>query len=262
MKHLLSAEGEQALLALIEADPLFAFDFDGTLSPTVTLPAHARMPAGVARGFQALCDTAPVAVITGRSIEDITPRLTSRPKYLIGNHGAEGIPGQDGNLLPYREICERWMRQILYELKWERIDPGLVIEHKAYSICVHYRLARDQERTAREVEASLLQLDPAPLVIGGKCGINLLPPSAPTKALALERLLALEGKQAAFFIGDDETDEIVFRNAPAGWLTVRIERDKNSAARFFLHHQNEMPECLQLIARLLKNQSRQRVIIR
>ena len=262
MKHLLSAEGEQALLAMIEADPLFAFDFDGTLSPTVMLPKHARMPSGVARGFQALCDMAPVAVITGRSIEDITPRLMTRPKYLIGNHGAEGIPGQGENLLSYRHICEHWMQQILHERQWERIDPGLMIEHKAYSICVHYRLACDRERAAREVEAALAQLDPAPLVIGGKCGINLLPPGAPTKRLALERLLELEGKQTAFFIGDDVTDEIVFRDAPPDWVTVLVERDKNSAARFFLRHQSEMTECLQLVARLLKNHLRQRVIVR
>ena len=70
------------------------------------------------------------------------------------------------------------MRQIMHGLQWDLIDPGLIIEHKAYSICVHYRLARDREKAAREVEAALPQLDPAPLVIGGKCGINLLPAGA------------------------------------------------------------------------------------
>ena len=96
------------------------------------------------------------------------------------------------------------------------------------------------------------QLDPAPLVIGGKCGINLLPPGAPNKRLALERLLMLEGKRAAFYVGDDETDEIVFRNASPDWITVKVERDKNSAARFFLRHQSEMTECLQLVGGLLR----------
>lgn len=252
MKHLLSPEGEHDLLAMIESNPLLAFDFDGTLSPTVMVPEHARMPTGVARVFQTLCDTASVAVITGRSIEDITPRLLTRPRYLIGNHGAEGIPGNDGTLQSYHDICERWKQQIMHVLQWESIDPGLMIEHKAYSICVHYRLARDRENAARKVEATLPQLDPEPLVIGGKCGINLLPPGAPTKRTALERLLMLEGKRVAFYIGDDETDEIVFRHAPPDWVTVRVERDRNSAARFFLHHQSEMTECLQLVARLLR----------
>ncbi len=64
------------------------------------------------------------------------------------------------------------MRQIMHGLQWDLIDPGLIIEHKAYSICVHYRLARDREKAAREVEAALPQLDPAPLVIDEKCGIN------------------------------------------------------------------------------------------
>ena len=89
------------------------------------------------------------------------------------------------------------------------------------------------------------------------------PADAPTKWLALERLLMLEEKRTAFFIGDDETDEIVFRNAPPDWVTVRVERDRNSAARFFLHHQSEMTECLQLIARLWDEYTpRRRLLVR
>lgn len=254
MKHLISASGEEAVRAMIEAGALFAFDFDGTLSPTVTLPERARMPSSVGRWFEALCAAAPVAVITGRSVEDIAPRLITPPRYLIGNHGAEGLPDQDAaELLWYRDICARWMHQIERVLQLNRLDPGLMIEHKPYSICLHYRLARDREATIRGVEAMLPRLDPAPLVIGGKCGINLLPPDAPTKRRALERLLALEGMPAAFFIGDDETDEIVFRDAPPLWVTVRIGRTKDSAARFFLHHQSEVAECLQWLNKLVRS---------
>ncbi|WP_332775298.1 trehalose-phosphatase [Polaromonas sp.] len=252
MKYLLSAAGKEALTAMIGRGCLFAFDFDGTLSPTVVLPERARMPTSIGQGFQALCDTAPVAIITGRSVDDITLRLPASPKYLVGNHGAEGIPGHDGNFLGYRAICEGWMHQIMHVLQLERIDPGLMIEHKVYSICMHYRLAHDRTRTAREVEAAVQQLDPAPLIIGGKCGINLLPPSAPNKRLALERLLALEGQRAAFYVGDDETDEIVFRHAPSNWVTARIGRVKDSGAQFFLHHQCEMAECLQLLTKMTR----------
>ncbi|HYD80307.1 MAG TPA: trehalose-phosphatase [Paucimonas sp.] len=256
MRHLLSPAGEEALVAMIETGALLAFDFDGTLSPMVMLPEQARMPAGVARGFQMLCEMAPVAVITGRSVEDVVPRLGAKPKYVIGNHGAEGVPGADGNLQPYREICERWRHQISDILRWERFDPGLMIEYKSCSICVHYRLVRNRNETERNIEAALPLLDPTPLVIGGTHGINLLPPGAPTKRLALESLLRIEGKQAAFYIGDDETDEIVFRGAPPDWVTVRAEREHGSAARFFLLHQSEMTECLKLIVRLLQRPKR------
>lgn len=253
MSHLLSAAGEEALLLLIQADPLIAFDFDGTLSPMVTLPEQARMPAGIARGFQVLCEMTPVAVITGRSVEDITPRLLAKPKYVIGNHGAEGIPGEDENVTAYQAICARWMDQIRHVLRWANLDPGLMIEHKPCSICVHYRLARNRESVARQIEAELSRLDPLPLVIGGMHGINLLPPGAPTKRRALESLLRIERKAAAFYIGDDETDEIVFRDAPREWITARVERDRHSTARFFLRHQSEMTECLQMIIRHLRD---------
>lgn len=263
MKHLLSAAGEQALLAMFDADPLLAFDFDGTLAPIVILPEQVRVPAGVCREFQQLCAAVRVAVLTGRSVRDITPRLPAAPRHIVGNHGAEGLPGREGELAGHREICERWLRQIVDELQLERIDAGILVEHKTYSISLHYRLARDRERAAREIEAALPQLSPAPHVIGGKCCINLLPPGAPTKRLALERLLALQESGAAFYVGDDETDEIVFRQAPPNWVTCRVGHDRHSAARFFLYHQNEMTECLQLINGLLKkSQARQLVSMR
>jgi trehalose 6-phosphate phosphatase len=252
MKPLLSVAGEEALVALFQADPLIALDFDGTLSPMVTLPWQARMPAGVASGMRMLSEMLPVAIITGRSVEDVTPRLPAIPKYVIGNHGAEGVPGDEGNAAMYRAVCEGWMLQIRDDLRWESLDPGLMIEHKPTSICVHYRLLRDRLGAARRIEESLVQLDPAPLVIGGMHGINLLPPGAPTKRAALEALLRIEEKVAAIYIGDDETDEAVFRDAPPEWLTVRVGPEAGSAARFFLRHQSEMTECLHMLVRLAR----------
>ena len=254
MKHLMSPEGEAAMRALIERGGLLGFDFDGTLSPNVTLPENASMPRSVGRGFAVLCEAMPVAVITGRSVADITPRLATMPKYLVGNHGAEGLPGQDAALLTrYQEICTDWMQQIEKKLRLQEIDPGLMIEHKPYSICLHYRLVRNRHTTIQKVEDALPRLSPMPLIIGGKCGINLLPPGAPHKRQALEDLLALEGMRSAFFVGDDETDEVVFRAAPPEWVTVRVERVRDSAARFFLHHQSEMAECLKWMIQFVKS---------
>ena len=40
------------------------------------------------------------------------------------------------------------------------------------------------------------------------------------------------------FVGDDDTDELVFAQAPGHWVTVRVERERGSQARYFVHHQS------------------------
>jgi trehalose 6-phosphate phosphatase len=252
MKHLLSVDGKKALRALLSERPLLAFDFDGTLSPTVMMAREARMPQGLARTLQEICDTLPCAVISGRGIDDMRKRLPIQPKYVIGNHGAEGIAWPENHLLGLKKICESWMTQVEDQLAWADMGPGLVIEPKAYSICLHFRLALQRAQTVNALQASFAQLKPAPHLIWGDSSVDLLPENGPTKRIALEHLLKLEDRQRALYIGDDVADEHVFLAAPPEWMTVRIGRDKHSNARYFLYHQTEMMDCLQFIARVAR----------
>ena len=96
MRHLFSTDGEAALRAVMQRRPLLAFDFDGTLAPIVARPDQATVPEPVSRGLAKLAERWPVAVITGRSVADVSPRLGFTPRYIIGNHGVEypmrGVP--------------------------------------------------------------------------------------------------------------------------------------------------------------------------
>src|SRR5690242_16341081 len=91
MRHLFSTEGEQALEAVMRQRPLLAFDFDGTLAPIVARPDEAHVPLEVSHGLAELAQALPVAVITGRSVADVRPRLGFEPRYVVGNHGAEDL---------------------------------------------------------------------------------------------------------------------------------------------------------------------------
>jgi hypothetical protein len=44
--------------------------------------------------------------------------------------------------------------------------------------------------------------------------------------------------RAGTFVGDDDTDEIVFAQAPSHWLTVRVDLDRSSRAQYFLQQQS------------------------
>ncbi len=217
------------------------FDFDGTLAPIVPLPDNAYAPTPVSSAMRRLCAIAPVAIVTGRSIADVTARLGFVPQYIIGNHGAEGMAGVDTPAL--EQVMQRWQIQI----DALPLPDGVTLERKRFSLSLHYRLARDRETAQAAVLQLARSLDPAPDLIGGKCVLNLLPPGAPNKYAAIQYLLAQAGRAEALFIGDDETDEIAFRQAPPTWLTVRVEQADQSAARFYLGHQSEMAHLIQII---------------
>jgi hypothetical protein len=89
MKRLFTPEGEAALTDTMRRQPLLAFDFDGTLAPIVARPDDARVPPAVAHRLQRLAGRLPVAIVSGRRVQDVRRRLLFAPWRIVGNHGAE-----------------------------------------------------------------------------------------------------------------------------------------------------------------------------
>lgn len=244
--------GAARLDEIVRPGMLCAFDFDGTLAPIVKEPERASMPAAVLRRLIRLSELARVAVISGRSVTDLGLRLDFFPEFVVGNHGIEGLPGWEAKATQYQAMCRDWERQLTAALgDRASFDPGIRIENKRYSLSVHYRMARDHA----EAEKRLLQLfpmiSPAVHVVAGKCVFNLLPPDAPDKGSALASLCALSGAPTAIFVGDDVTDEDVFKMRRPDWLTVRIERSGSSEAEFYVHHRLDMVQLLDTLIRRL-----------
>jgi trehalose 6-phosphate phosphatase len=230
---------------IVRPGMLCAFDFDGTLAPIVKEPARASIPAAVLRRLRVLTEHVSVAVITGRSVKDVSARLGFEPDYIVGNHGIEGIPEWEGRAASYRLLCEEWQRKLTDALKDQTaFDPGIWIENKIYSLSVHYRIARDRVRSEEVLCRLFAALLPDAHIVAGKCVFNLLPPDSPDKGMALSKLCQARGIQTALFVGDDVTDEDVFKLHRQDWLTVRIERSSDSAAEFYLHHRLDMVQLL------------------
>lgn len=253
MKHLLSAEGQTALSNLVRASTLFVFDFDGTLAPIVNVPEDAHMDYAVASQFKKLCMLAPVVILTGRAVKDVEHRLDAKPLYIIGNHGAEGLPSvDDKKRLTMAKICTLWIDQLRDIFRVQEIIPGVRVEYKHYSICLHYRETADAAQAREHLELLLQKITPSPICINGKYVINLLPSDAPNKSDALNKLIEITGASSCFFIGDDETDEWVFRNALPNWVTAKVGPGITSAAQFYLPHQTYIKECLDMLLHLLQ----------
>ena len=66
------------------------------------------------------------------------------------------------------------------------------------------------------------------------------PRRRPTKGSALLQLMSQAGCAKGFFVGDDRTDEDVFRLDRKGLFTVRVGIGTRSRARYFLRDQEEI----------------------
>lgn len=245
MKPALGPEGRSALARVVEMGPLLAFDFDGTLAPIVARPDDARVPLAVARRLAQLSALMPVAVVTGRAVDDVADRLGFEPQFLVGNHGVEDP--SDPAHLRWAEVLEP-VRARLREHAAALSEAGVVVEDKRLSIALHYRLAPNRALALAAIDRALAEDGQGLDVIGGKCVVNLTGSGAPDKGDAVMALVRRAGAGAALFVGDDLNDEPVFEKAPPDWMTVRIGREHAaSRARFYLDVPSQLTAVLQSV---------------
>lgn len=239
---------------IVKPGLLCAFDFDGTLAPIVAQPDKARLPLGILQRLAALAHHAPIAIITGRSLADIRARLDFEPDFVVGNHGIEGLPGWEPRAEHCRRLCMEWEQKLTAALQDRTIfDPGIRIENKGYSLSVHYRLARnpaDAEIRLSKLFASRIN---SARIVAGKCVFNLLPQDSADKGMALEKLMDASGARSAIYVGDDVTDEDIFRLRRPELLSVRVGCGVGSAAEFFLHHRLDIFQLLDDLIRRLRD---------
>ena len=247
MIYAFSAPGLARLDALIATKPLLAFDIDGTLAPIVQRPDEARLPDDVQRRLGEIAQCASVAIITGRGVDDARRMLSFEPRYLIGNHGAEGLPGWGMQSEAFAAAVREWRPTLAAATALT--NTGVVVEDKRYTLSLHFRGAADPASARRAIDRCIASLEPAPRIIGGKAVVNVLPADAPDKGDALRTLIGAEQTNSVLYVGDDDTDEAVFALNLPGVLTLRVEPSQTSAATLFLRDQREVPTLIERIAK-------------
>lgn len=224
---------------------LYAFDFDGTLAKIVRIPNAAKMTERTENLLKQLNELVPVAIISGRSIKDLEKRLNFRPRFLVGNHGLEGLGKANSSLEKAAQISAKWADF----LKKQNFLSGVEVEHKHYSIAIHYRRSRNKTVAKKQILEAIASLTPEPRIITGKSVYNLVPPEAPHKGVAILEILKICNARNAFYIGDDDTDEDVFSMpyTEGQLMKVRVGLKRKSSATYFIENQSDINKLLQLL---------------
>src|SRR4030095_16034298 len=166
--------------------------------------------------LQALILQAPVAILSGRDLDDVRQRVNIGAIVYAGSHGFD-IAGPRGlrkematEFLPKLDMVEKELGTQLVGI------AGAHVERKRFSIAAHYRNVHESdvpkvERAVGEVAARHRELRK----MDGKKVYELLPDIDWDKGKAVQWLLETLGlersKVRAIYIGDDRTDEDAFR---------------------------------------------------
>ena len=195
--------------------PAVFLDYDGTLTPIVERPDLAVLDETVRAVIRRLAGLCPVAVVSGRDLEDVARLVGIGELVYAGSHGFDirgpGLRTRVGEAyLGDLDDAEAALIQRLGGV------PGALVERKRFAIAVHTRRVAPEHKEAvaeavRGVAASLPKLR----VTGGK-EIHELRPDLPwdkgRAVLSLLDRLGLAGPETLpLYLGDDETDEDAFR---------------------------------------------------
>jgi trehalose 6-phosphate phosphatase len=209
-------------------------DIDGTILDLAPAPQQVWVPPGLRRTLARLdgLTGGAVALVSGRSLNDIDLIFSPLQLAAIGGHGAEMRTAADAEprqlVGPLSAALKRQLAGV------NEIGPGILVEDKGYSLALHYRLAPDKEAAVRAaVEAICAQAAPGSVeILPGKLVVEIKPAGI-SKANAVCELMNYQpfAERSPIFIGDDTTDEPVFgiisRFGGLGFSVGRIVADSN-----------------------------------
>jgi trehalose 6-phosphate phosphatase len=193
-------------------------DIDGTLLDLAPTPREVWVPPGLAKTLGRLLarTSGALALVSGRSLNDIDLIFAPEEFPAVGGHGAEMRISTDSEAVAtHAPPMDKELKRRLAAIA--KLSPGILLEDKGYSLALHYRLAPHAEKAIYEA-VSLIRADlpSAPIeVLPGKC-VCEIKHSGFTKATGVRELMTHEpfrGRRP-IFIGDDVTDETVFAIMP------------------------------------------------
>lgn len=223
-------------------------DYDGTLQRFFNNPKDAVPDKELVKLLNDLdtLENTRLVLISGRDKQTMNDWFGATNYTLIAEHGAwvkdGGKPWRSRN-----NSSSAWKANIkpILELYVDR-TPGSLIEEKTNSLVWHYRKADIELGALRALElkvdiSNLIANQDLEILEGNKvieikvAGIN--------KGNAAREFLQNKSFEFLMAIGDDWTDEFLFKELPKNALTIKVGTDK-SVAKYYVSNYKEVRELL------------------
>lgn len=223
-------------------------DYDGTLVPFAADPKLAKPTESLLNILTELAgdEKTDLVIISGRDKNTLENWLGFLKAALIAEHGVWS-KNKKGDWRLIKPLDSKWKTTILpiLQIYADRL-PGAFVEEKEYSVVWHYRQAEPELASirARELTDDLMaftanldvQILQGNKVVEIRCG-------GVTKGIAAMQLLATQNFDFILTLGDDWTDEEMFKVLPETAWSIRVGL-RSSHAKFNLRSHKEVIELL------------------
>src|ERR1700710_1764627 len=116
-------------------------DIDGTLLDFAPTPREVWVPPGLRETLNHLLErtSGALALVSGRSLNDIDLIFAPEEFPAVGGHGAEMRIGLDAEAVAsHAPLMDKELKRRLAAIA--KLSPGILLEDKGYSLALHYRL--------------------------------------------------------------------------------------------------------------------------
>jgi trehalose 6-phosphate phosphatase len=235
---------------------LLCCDLEGTLTPLQEEPEKGELAAPVRQLLQQLAqrDNLTLAIISGRSLEDLRHRVGVPNLIYASNHGLE-ISGPELSFVESSAVASRETLQQLITSLSSRLQTiaGVRVEDKGLTASVHYRQAAAEEwdEVRRQVHGVLASASHPFMLATGHLVYEIRPRVYWNKGAAFNWIVENLGTAGGLpiYLGDDATDEDVFVLLPEA-ITIKVGSGAETAARYRVNSPAEVRDFLAWLAHL------------
>ena len=221
---------------------LLILDFDGTLAQIAMTPREVVLENKTKEALSALSQSPDykLAIVSGRSLENLMSFFNIKDAIYAGNHGLE-LVGKNLSL-PIKAKKAKKLEALIW-LLGEKLKedfskvPGILIEDKNYTLSIHYRNISREYYPFFKQEIDRFQKQYAHWPLLWKEGKKVWEVRPRVKWDKGEAALYLARKfpgALPIVIGDDVTDEDMFKALKHRGIAIRVGRSRKSAATYYL----------------------------
>jgi trehalose 6-phosphate synthase/phosphatase len=221
-------------------------DYDGTLVPFSRIPSEAS-PDNALRDLLTRLSADPknhVVIVSGRDISSLERWLGNLPVSLVAEHGA-AFRLHKGNWQQQAAVSDQWKEEIrrvmqLFVLRC----AGSFVEEKTNTIAWHYRntqtgLGFSRSRELLNTLSQLTQNTTLQVIDGNK--VIEVRIGGFDKGLVALKIIAEQDPDFVLCMGDDTTDEDMFKALAGEAYTIKINTGPSSAQYTILSQQQVLP---------------------